>query len=102
MKKIASTIAMLIAIHFTIDLLGTPHFDDVGTIQNGLERADGVESIHVSRSNRNFVRLEGIATCERKQLLNDLNGLAQDRFEVEVEDKTDGSIIITLRKKPAS
>jgi hypothetical protein len=98
MKKLATLITLLIAIHFTVDLLGTPHFEDVGVIQSGLEKADGIESIYVARSSRNFVRLKGVATCKREQLLNDLKGLAQDRFNVEVEDKADGSLIITLRK----
>lgn len=102
MRKLATLITLVTAFRFTIDLLGTPHFQDVEVIQRGLERADGVEFVYVARSSRNFTRLEGIAKCPRKNFMSDLNGLAQERFTVEVEEKIDGTLIITLRKMPPS
>lgn len=98
MKKLLLILLLLVPLNFTIDIVGTNRFADISVVHTGLHRSDGVERVHVVRSNENFVRMEGVTKAKEKDFLSDLEGLAQDRFDVTTQRAQDGSLAITLRK----
>lgn len=85
-------------LRFVLDLLGTSNFDDISVIKDGLLRSDGMVRVGVIRSAPKFTRLEGFTEETPEHLMSDINGLSQDRFNVEMKRDYDGTLLITLRK----
>ena len=86
------------AFGFTIDIVGTIHFTDVEHVKKGLARADGARDVRVTRSSRSFTRLEGSFAGTREHFTRDLSGLTQDRFDVRINEKNNGTLDVTLTK----
>lgn len=88
------------SVSFIIDIIGTNTFDDVSVIQSGIRKSDGTLNVNITSSTKNLVRLEGLTKASSKSFASDIFGLALNRFDIEQTVKPDGSIFITLRKKP--
>lgn len=83
---------------FVVDIIGAATYADSAVVQRGLEYADGVSSVTMTRSGRNYMQLVGLMTGEVDLLIADVRGLAQDRFSVETVRDARGQLVITLRK----
>jgi hypothetical protein len=80
-----------------IDVFGTARFEDVAFLQRNLLRVDGASPFAVRGTGDNYVRLEGSTHGQVDDFLDDLTGLAQDRFEMEVA-RGERVVTVTLRK----
>ena len=87
-----------------ITIVGTTKYQDTDFIIKNLKRSPQVEGLVISTSGRNLVELEGFYHGSRDSLIEEINGLAQDRFEMEVQKpggkRSGEDLSVTLKKLP--
>lgn len=85
----------------TIAIVGTTSYNDVNLIIKNLKRSSQISRLSVSLSSRELTELSGSFHGSSESLIEEMQGLAQDRFSVETpkKGKKPGSAFsITLRK----
>jgi hypothetical protein len=85
-----------------IAIVGTTNYNDVSTILKNLKRSSQVSHLTISLSSKGLIELSGSYHGERDSLVDEVRGLAQDRFSLELQKQkgkqTSNAISITLRK----
>ena len=86
----------------TIAIVGTASYNDVNLILKNLKRSQQINRLTISLSSKGLVELSGTFHGVKESLIEEISGLAQDRFTVEVQKQkgkqTTPSLSITLRK----
>lgn len=85
-----------------IAIVGTSRYQDTNFIVSNLNRSSQVLGISLSVSGRDFIVFKGRYSGSPESLVEEIRGLAQDRFEVEVEKNKKSSpknaLSVTLKK----
>lgn len=85
-----------------IAIVGTSRYQDTNFIVSNLKRSSQVLGISLSVSGRDFIEFKGRYSGSPDSLVEEIRGLAQDRFTVEVEKTKRSSpkntLSITLKK----
>jgi len=88
----------------SIAIVGTTSYNDANLIIKNLKRCPQINRLSVSLSSRELTELSGSFHGSTDTLIEEIQGLAQDRFSVETPKKTKKSgapFVITLRKMAA-
>lgn len=86
---------------FTIAIVGTTNYSDVNVLIKNLKRSSQIGRLSASTSKRELSEFTGTYKGSRESLIDEITGLAQDRFAVELpkqKGKQSGVLNITLRK----
>lgn len=83
---------------FVLAITGTRHRADVEAISKNAARIRGVSGLIETSASQNRVEFSGVYSGDVQSLLADIEGLAQDRFEVHSKPDKGGRLVITLRK----
>jgi hypothetical protein len=86
----------------TIAIVGTTNYNDVSAILKNLKRSPQVSQLTISLSSKGLIELKGSYHGERDSLVDEIRGLSQDRFSLELQKQkgkqASNAISITLRK----
>jgi len=85
----------------SIAIVGVKNYNDVNLMIKNLKRSQQIKDLTVSLSSRELTELSGNYQGSQESLMEEIAGLAQDRFEVELSKKSrkaDAPLAITLRK----
>jgi hypothetical protein len=85
-----------------IAIVGTARYQDTNFIVSNLKRSPQILEISVSTSGRDLIELSGRYSGPPDSLIEEITGLAQERFTVEIEKRkrspSRDSLSITLKK----
>lgn len=87
-----------------ITIVGSNKYQDVDYVVTNLKRSNYVNELVVSTSGRNLVGLSGTYTGSSEAVIDEVESLSQNRFEVEVIKskrwRSPDTLSITLKKLP--
>lgn len=86
------------SIPFSLLIVGTRHYADADVMSKNIRRIQKVQRLVQTVSSQNHVQFAGVYGGAPESLLADIQGLAQDRFEVQSRDDQARGLVITLRK----
>lgn len=87
---------------FTLLIVGTRHYSDVDVIKSNLQKMPSVRNFTQKIASQNHMEFGGIYSGDALTLIQDIEGLAADRFEVKTKNYKDRGLVITLRKTQGS
>ena len=85
----------------TVAIVGTASYSDVNVMIKNLKRSSQIGRLSASQSKRDLSEFSGTYKGSPESLIDEVRGLAQDRFAVEVpkqKGKQSGALNLTLRK----
>lgn len=86
----------------SIAVIGTSSYSDVDFVLKNLKRSSQINQLSVALSSKGLVELKGSYKGQQDAMIDEIKGLASDRFAVEVGKQkgkqTSGALSITLRK----
>ena len=82
----------------TILIVGTKHFSDVNIIHKNIKKNNSIQNLLQTVSSQNHIALTGTFSGSADSVIADIEGLAQDRYEVQKKNDKNQGLIITLRK----
>lgn len=81
-----------------ITFLGSSHYSDVNFMIKNIKRSSQIISLVPSGSTRGVVSFSGAFHGPSESLIEEIKGLAENRFSIEIPKQKKDSISITLRK----
>jgi hypothetical protein len=89
----------------TISIVGASNYNDIRLIQTNLKRSIQITKLATSLASKGLVEFSGTYTGDKESLVDEIKGLAQDRFAVELSKQkgrdATAPLTVTLRKLAA-
>jgi hypothetical protein len=89
----------------TISIVGAASYNDIRLMQSNLKRSIQITRLATSLASKGLVELTGTYTGDKDSLVDEIRGLAQDRFSVAVSKQkrndSEAPLTVTLRKLAA-
>lgn len=86
---------------FTLLIVGTRHFSDVDVVKTNIQKMPAVRGFAQKVSSQNHIEFSGTYSGNVDSLVEDIEGLAMDRYTVQSKSYKDRGLVVTMRKIPA-